>query len=101
MLHEAARRTIGSSLARKSSRQVSSRRIGFVLANEEIAPVPKTVSPLAQDYNQSWNARTPPTRRHRHRLQPDVPRAAHRDRFLDGYGWNSTHRYPPMDVVDL
>ena len=23
------------------------------------------------------------------------------DRFLDGYGWNSTHHYPPMDLVAL
>jgi hypothetical protein len=23
------------------------------------------------------------------------------DRLLDGYGWNSTHHYPPMDLVSL
>jgi len=23
------------------------------------------------------------------------------DRFLDGYGWNSTHHHPPMDLVSL
>src|SRR6195256_6317889 len=23
------------------------------------------------------------------------------DRFLDGYGWNGTHHYPPMDLVSL
>ena len=23
------------------------------------------------------------------------------DRFLDGYGWNSAHHYPPMDLVSL
>ena len=23
------------------------------------------------------------------------------DRFLDGYGWNSTHQHPPMDLVSL
>ena len=23
------------------------------------------------------------------------------DRLLDGYGWNGTHHYPPMDVVSL
>ena len=23
------------------------------------------------------------------------------DRFLDGYGWNGTHNYPPMDLVSL
>ena len=23
------------------------------------------------------------------------------DRFLEGYGWNSTHHYPPMDLVSL
>lgn len=23
------------------------------------------------------------------------------DRFLDGYGWNGTHHYPPMDLVAL
>jgi hypothetical protein len=23
------------------------------------------------------------------------------DRFLDGYGWNNTHHYPPMDLVGL
>ena len=23
------------------------------------------------------------------------------DRFLDGYGWNSCHHYPPMDLVSL
>src|SRR5437868_13737187 len=23
------------------------------------------------------------------------------DRFLDGYGWNSTHHHPPMDLVGL
>jgi len=23
------------------------------------------------------------------------------DRFLDGYGWNGTHHYPPMDLVTL
>src|SRR6185369_15822574 len=23
------------------------------------------------------------------------------DRFLDGYGWNCTHHYPPMDLVSL
>ena len=23
------------------------------------------------------------------------------DRFLDGYGWNSQHHYPPMDLVSL
>src|SRR5258708_2629270 len=23
------------------------------------------------------------------------------DRFLDGYGWNSEHHHPPMDLVSL
>src|SRR5450756_1008521 len=23
------------------------------------------------------------------------------DRLLDGYGWNGTHHYPPMDLVSL
>src|SRR3954447_15689736 len=23
------------------------------------------------------------------------------DRFLDGYGWNGAHHYPPMDLVSL
>src|SRR6476619_6822252 len=23
------------------------------------------------------------------------------DRFLDGYGWNGVHHYPPMDLVSL
>src|ERR1700741_4447850 len=23
------------------------------------------------------------------------------DRFLDGYGWNGTHHYPPMDLVSV
>ena len=23
------------------------------------------------------------------------------DRFLEGYGWNSRHHYPPMDLVSL
>ncbi len=23
------------------------------------------------------------------------------DRFLDGYGWNGAHHYPPMDLVAL
>src|SRR6478609_2050861 len=23
------------------------------------------------------------------------------DRFLDGYGWNGVHQYPPMDLVSL
>src|SRR5579884_362506 len=23
------------------------------------------------------------------------------DRFFEGYGWNGTHHYPPMDLVSL
>jgi hypothetical protein len=87
----------------KSSRLLSRRQ--FLAASAGGAALAAACAPLALRAAQETRTQRPPARKRIALLATEVWKYSHAehfiDRFLEGYGWEGHHHYPPIELASL